>query len=161
MTKNEIEIRQATVNDASTILKFITELAIYEKQECEVKATLEEIENSLFAQGATVHAIICMLNNEPIGFAVYFYNYSTWLGKHGLYLEDLYVSTEYRNVGAGKAILKYLAKLAVEKKCGRFEWCVLDWNEPAIEFYKSIGANAQDEWVIYRLTGKALEAFAR
>ncbi|WP_246335914.1 GNAT family N-acetyltransferase [Vibrio marinisediminis] len=155
-----MEIREAKVEDAQTILKFINELATYEKLESEVKASVRDIEISLFSPESSASAVICEVNNEPIGFAVYFYNYSTWLGKNGLYLEDLYVSLEYRNIGAGKAILKYLAKLAVAKNCGRFEWCVLDWNEPAIEFYKSIGARPQDEWIIYRLTGDALEAFA-
>lgn len=156
-----VEIREATINDASTILRFITELAIYEKAEHAVKATIEDIEQSLFSTESTAHSIICSIDNEAIGFAVYFYNYSTWLGKHGLYLEDLYVSPEYRNIGAGKAILKYLAKLAVAHGCGRFEWCVLNWNQSAIAFYESIGAKAQDEWVIYRLAGEALEAFAQ
>jgi GNAT superfamily N-acetyltransferase len=100
------------------------------------------------------------VDNEPIGYAVYFFNYSTWLGRHGLYLEDLYVSPEHRGAGAGKALLKHLAQLAVAKGCGRFEWSVLDWNEPAIRFYQAIGARPQDEWVGYRLTGEALEAFA-
>lgn len=157
---NKIEIREANVEDTETILRFITELATYEKLESEVKTSISDIESSLFSQESTAHAIICEVSGEPIGFAVFFYNYSTWLGKNGLYLEDLYVSPEYRSIGAGKAILKYLAQLAVSKKCGRFEWCVLDWNEPAIEFYKSIGAKPQNEWVIYRLTGDELKAFA-
>ncbi len=95
-----------------------------------------------------------------MGFAVYFFNYSTWLGKHGLFLEDLYISPDYRNAGAGKAVLKYLAKIALSKKCGRFEWSVLNWNEPAIKLYQSIGAKPQNEWVGYRLDEKALETFA-
>ncbi|HEY8569978.1 GNAT family N-acetyltransferase, partial [Microbulbifer sp.] len=102
----------------------------------------------------------CNIDNKPVGFAVYFFNYSTWLGKNGLYLEDLYISPEYRGAGAGKALLKHLAKIAVSKNCGRFEWSVLDWNEPAIRFYQSIGAKSQDEWVGYRLAGNALEEFA-
>ncbi|CAH0525678.1 GNAT family N-acetyltransferase [Vibrio hippocampi] len=157
---NNIAIREALVEDTEIILRFITELAIYEKLEDEVRTSISDIESSLFSPQSTAHAIICEVNGVPIGFAVYFYNYSTWLGKNGLYLEDLYVSREFRNIGAGKAILKYLAKLAVSKNCGRFEWCVLDWNEPAIDFYKSIGAKPQDEWVIYRLAGNELEAFA-
>ena len=155
-----MEIRQATVEDSALILRFVTELAIYEKAENEVIATKSDIENSLFASDSTTKAVICSINNEPIGFAVYFFNYSTWLGKHGLYLEDLYVSPKFRGVGAGKALLKHLAEIAISKNCGRFEWSVLDWNEPAIRFYQSIGAKSQDEWVGYRLTGKALEAFA-
>ena len=155
-----IEIRPATVEDSAMILRFITELAIYEKAETEVIATESDIANSLFGSNSTTNAVICNINNEPVGFAVYFFNYSTWLGKHGLYLEDLYVSPEHRSFGAGKALLKHLAKIARSKNCGRFEWSVLDWNEPAIQFYQSIGAKSQDEWVGYRLTGKALEEFA-
>lgn len=114
----------------------------------------------MFGANTTTKAVICTFNNEPIGFAVYFFNFSTWLGKHGLYLEDLYVSPEHRGVGAGKALLKHLASIAVSKECGRFEWSVLDWNEPAIQFYESIGAKPQNEWIGYRLAGKALEEFA-
>lgn len=155
-----IEIRKATIEDSSLILKFVTELAIYEKAEHEVKATQSDIQKSLFGSDSKTKAIICNIDNKPVGFAVYFYNYSTWLGKHGLYLEDLYVSSEYRGLGAGKAMLKLLAKIALSKNCGRFEWSVLDWNEPAIEFYQSIGAKPQTEWVGYRLAGKSLEEFA-
>ena len=155
-----IEIRQATVEDSALILRFITELAIYEKAENEVIATKSDIENSLFGVDSSTSAVICSINDEPIGFAVYFFNYSTWLGKHGLYLEDLYVSPKFRGAGAGKALLKHLAEIALSKDCGRFEWSVLDWNEPAIRFYQSIGAKSQDEWVGYRLTGKALQEFA-
>ena len=154
------EIRQATIEDSALILRFVTELAVYEKAENEVIATESDIEKSLFGIDSTTSAVICNINNKPVGFAVYFFNYSTWLGKHGLYLEDLYVSPEYRSVGAGKALLKHLAKIAFSKNCGRFEWSVLDWNEPAIRFYQSIGAKPQKEWVSYRLTGKALEEFA-
>jgi len=156
----KIEIRQGKAEDSALILRFITDLATYEKLKNEVKATELDIKKSLFGNDSSTKAAICYVNDEPVGFAVYFFNYSTWLGKHGLYLEDLYVSPEYRKVGAGKALLKHLAKIALSKNCGRFEWCVLDWNEPAIEFYKSIGAQPQDEWVIYRLTGEALEEFA-
>jgi len=152
-----IEIRQATAEDAALILRFIIELAIYEEAEIEVIATESDIKHSLFGSDSTTSAIICNIDNKPVGYAVYFFNYSTWLGKHGLYLEDLYVSPEHRGTGAGKALLKHLAKIAVSKNCGRFEWSVLDWNEPAIQFYQSIGAKPQDEWVGYRLAGKALE----
>ncbi|MCP1338048.1 GNAT family N-acetyltransferase [Idiomarina sp. M1R2S28] len=155
-----IEIRQATIEDSALIHRFITELAAYEKAENEVLATVADIENSLFGDKTTTNAIVCHFNNEPIGFAVYFFNFSTWLGKHGLYLEDLYVSPEHRGVGAGKALLKHLARIALSKNCGRFEWSVLDWNEPAIQFYNSIGAEPQNEWIGYRLAGKALEEFA-
>ncbi|MEL7611153.1 GNAT family N-acetyltransferase [Vreelandella titanicae] len=155
-----VEIRQATIEDSALIHKFVIELATYEKAEHEVLATVADIENALFGDNTTTKAVICYFNNEPIGFAVYFFNFSTWLGKHGLYLEDLYVTQKYRGVGAGKALLKYLANIAISKECGRFEWNVLDWNEPAIQFYESIGAKPQNEWIGYRLTGKALEDFA-
>lgn len=155
-----LEIRQATIEDSALIHKFITELAVYEKAENEVLATVADIENSLFGAESTTDAVICNFHNEPVGFAVYFFNFSTWLGKHGLYLEDLYVSPEHRGVGAGKALLKHLAKIALSKNCGRFEWNVLDWNEPAIRFYKSIGAEPQSEWIGYRLSGKELKEFA-
>ena len=157
---SNIEMREATVEDSSLILRFVTELAIYEKAEHEVKASQSDIQESLFGPDSKTKAVICSINNEAVGFAVYFFNYSTWLGKHGLYLEDLYVSSECRGSGAGKAMLKHLAKIALSKNCGRFEWNVLDWNEPAIQFYQSIGAKPQDEWVGYRLTGKSLEDFA-
>ena len=155
-----INIRPASVEDSAIILRFITELAIYEKAEDEVIATETDIRESLFVAESTTSALICELDDQAIGFAIYFFNYSTWLGKHGLYLEDLYVSPAFRGAGAGKALLKNLAQLAVSKNCGRFEWSVLDWNEPAIGFYKSIGALPQDEWVSYRLSGKALTDFA-
>lgn len=155
-----IEIRQATVEDSALILRFVTELATYEKAENEVCATELDIENSLFGSDSTTNAIICNINHEPVGFAVYFFNYSTWLGKHGLYLEDLYISPESRSIGAGRAVLKHLAEIALTNNCGRFEWNVLNWNKPAIKFYQSIGAKPQDEWVSYRMTGKVLKEFA-
>ncbi|MBT6504015.1 MAG: GNAT family N-acetyltransferase [Deltaproteobacteria bacterium] len=158
---SKIEICEATADDSALILQFVTELAIYEKAEHEVVASESDIKNSLFGNSSTTRAVICNLDSKPIGYAVYFLNYSTWLGKHGLYLEDLYVSLEFRNMGAGKAILKHLAQIAFSKDCGRFEWSVLNWNEPAIQFYQSIGAKPQDEWVGYRLEGQALELFAK
>jgi len=157
---SDIEIRKATSEDSALILRFVTELAIFEKAEKEVIATESDIDNSLFGSNSSTSAVICNISGYPVGFAVYFFNYSTWLGKHGLYLEDLYVSPDYRRVGAGKALLKHLAKIAVLKNCGRFEWSVLDWNDPAIQFYQSIGAKSQNEWVGYRLAGKNLEDFA-
>ena len=155
-----IDIRPATPGDAELILRFITDLAIYEKAEHEVKTDAAGIRDSLFADGSTAHGLICEHNGQPIGYAVYFFNYSTWLGKHGLYLEDLYVSPEARGLGAGKALLRHLAQLAVARGCGRFEWSVLDWNTPAIDFYESFGARPQSEWTTYRLTGQALLDFA-
>ncbi|MCG7540343.1 GNAT family N-acetyltransferase [Pseudoalteromonas sp. CO348] len=155
-----LSIRPAEVADAATILHFINELAIYEKEPDAVLNTVEEIEQKLFGKEARAHSVICELDGEAIGFAVYFFNYSTWLGKHGLYLEDLYVSQDKRGVGAGKGIMKYLARLALQNDCGRFEWVVLDWNKPSIDFYESIGAKAQNEWIIYRLSGQELIDFA-
>ncbi len=127
---SSLHIRNATSADAALILSFITELAIYEKAEHEVLATLADIQKSLFDDAATAHAIICEQAGQPIGFAVYFFSYSTWLGKNGLFLEDLYVVPTSRGTGAGKALLKYLAAMAVKNDCGRVEWNVLDWNEP-------------------------------
>ncbi|WP_308364242.1 MULTISPECIES: GNAT family N-acetyltransferase [unclassified Microbulbifer] len=153
---SELVIRAATADDVPLILRFIRELAIYEKAEQEVVATERLIEGSLFSASSTAHALICENGGQPVGFAVYFFNYSTWLGRNGLYLEDLYVTPEARGCGAGKALLKHLARIAVDRGCGRFEWSVLDWNEPAIKFYESLGARPQSEWVGYRLTGRAL-----
>lgn len=155
-----LSIRPATTDDCDTILSFIRELAIYEKAEHEVKASVDDIQNSLFCDEPRVFGLIAELNGKPIGFAIYFYNYSTWLGKHGIYLEDLYVSPSSRGSGAGKALLKSLAQIATEKGLGRVEWSVLDWNTPAIDFYKAMGATEQDEWTVYRLTGKALNDFS-
>ena len=151
-----IEIRPAGVSDAGTILGFVTELAIYEKAEHEVRATTEDIERAISNREA--EAVICEYDGKAIGFALYFYNYSTWVGRPGLFLEDLYVAPDYRGIGAGKALLVYLAGLAKEKGCGRFEWNVLDWNEPAINFYKSLGARPQDEWITYRLDADGIAA---
>uniref|UniRef100_UPI0031456E16 GNAT family N-acetyltransferase n=2 Tax=Pseudoalteromonas sp. S16_S37 TaxID=2720228 RepID=UPI0031456E16 len=156
-----IQIRPAKKSDAPTILAFINDLAVYEKEPDAVFNTVSEIEKKLFCEHPTAHALICEQEGEAIGFAVYFFNYSTWLGKHGLYLEDLYVSQDKRGNGAGKAIMQYLAQLALEKDCGRFEWVVLDWNKPAIDFYDSIGAKPQGEWIIYRLSGDELRSFAQ
>lgn len=155
-----ITVRPAEPSDAKTILHFINELAIYEKEPDAVVNTVAEIEKKLFGEQARAHSVICEQDGEAIGFAVYFFNYSTWLGKHGLYLEDLYVSQDKRGNGAGKGIMKYLANLALEKDCGRFEWVVLDWNIPSIDFYDSIGAEPQNEWIIYRLSGQVLKDFA-
>lgn len=155
-----IEIRPAMEDDAGLILKMIIELAVYEKLEDQVVASVTDIKESIFAEGSSTSALICSIDQVPVGFAVYFFNYSTWLGKNGLFLEDLYVSPTYRRSGAGRALLKHLAEIAVAKNCGRFEWSVLDWNEPAIKFYESLGAEAQSEWVGYRITGQALKDLA-
>jgi len=156
-----LTIRRAGHKDSGLILGFIKELARFERAEHEVLATEEVIGESIFGSDSTAHALICEKDGNPIGFAVYFFNYSTWLGKNGLYLEDLYISQAERGSGAGKAMLKRLAKIALEKECGRFEWSVIDWNEPAIKFYESLGAKPQEEWIGYRVTGEALVALAK
>ena len=160
MPSNSIEIRPAAVSDVPLILHYIRELAVYEKAEHEVVATEASLRESMFAPGSHVHGLMCSVDGQPAGFAVYFFNYSTWQARRGLYLEDLYVSPAHRNAGAGKALLRQLARIAVESNCGRFEWSVLDWNEPAIAFYRSIGAAPMTEWVRYRLAGEALSRFA-
>ena len=155
-----LTVREAVPTDAAAILGFIRELAIYEKAEHEVEATLETLTSSLFGEGSVSRALICEKDGVVIGSAIWFFSYSTWQAKNGLYLEDLYVTPEARGTGAGKAIMKRLAAIALEHGCGRFEWSVLDWNEPAIRVYQAIGAEPQSEWVRYRLAGNKLAAFA-
>ncbi|MGC9742397.1 GNAT family N-acetyltransferase [Pseudomonas sp. P1B16] len=156
-----LTIRPAVRTDAAQILAFITELADYERARHEVVASVDDIQRSLFDEGSTVHSLICERDGLAIGFAVYFYSYSTWLGRNGIYLEDLYVTPEQRGDGAGRKLLRYIASEAVQNNCGRLEWSVLDWNAPAIGFYQSLGAEAQSEWLRYRLDGEKLLAFAR
>ena len=155
-----MNIRPATVADAGLILRFIRELAIYEKAESSVQTDEAGIAASLFGPVASAQALVCEADGEAIGYAVYFHNYSTWLGRKGIYLEDLYISPDKRGSGAGKAMLRHIARQAVAEGCGRFEWSVLDWNQPAIDFYVAAGARPQDEWTVYRLEGDALRAFA-
>ncbi|RWU19197.1 GNAT family N-acetyltransferase [Pseudomonas alkylphenolica] len=155
-----LHIRPARRDDAAQILAFITELAEYERARHEVIASLEDIQRTLFDEGAKASSLICERDGQAIGYAVYFYSYSTWLGRNGIYLEDLYITPEQRGSGAGKQLLRHIAVEACENGCGRLEWSVLDWNEPAIQFYRSIGAAPQDEWVRYRLEGDTLKAFA-
>ena len=158
---NEINVRAATSDDIQTILRFVKDLARYEKAEHEVIATEELLARTLFGEPRYAEALIAEYRSEPVGFAVYFYSYSTWLSQPGLYLEDLYVMPEYRSYGAGKALLNTLAQIALDRGCGRFEWSVLDWNEPAINFYERLGAEAQSEWIKYRLSGKPLTDLAQ
>lgn len=157
---NPITIRPARHDDASLILQFIRQLAVYEKAEHEAIATIEDIQRHVLSTDSVAQALICESGGSAIGFAVYFFSYSTWLGKPGLFLEDLFVDPRHRGLGAGKQLLQHLARIAVDKDCGRFEWNVLDWNEPAIGFYQSLGAKPQDEWIGYRLQGEALQALA-
>jgi GNAT superfamily N-acetyltransferase len=155
-------IRPATAADTPLILGFIRALADYEKLSNEVTATEAQLNATLFpANGATVaHCVIAFADGVPAGFALYFFNYSTFLAKPGLYLEDLFVKPEFRGQGIGKALLLHLAKSANARGCGRMEWSVLDWNQSAIEFYESLGARRMKEWQICRLTGAALTQYA-
>ena len=157
---SEPVIRTATPADIPLILNFIRELAVYEKLAHEVETDAAMIERTLFGDGAKSCCLIGEIDGKAAGFAVYFYNYSTWLGRYGIYLEDLYVPPEYRGQGAGKALLVHIARIAVAEGCGRFEWSVLDWNTPSIEFYKSLGAVEMSEWRIYRVAGDALRKLA-
>lgn len=155
-----LNIRPATEQDIDLILYFVRELAIYEKAEDEAKATPEHVRRTLFCEHPAVFGLICEVDGKAVGFAVYFFNYSTWQGQHGLYLEDLYITPDARGHGAGKALLQHLAQIALEKNCGRFEWSCLDWNTPSLKFYDSLGAQPQTEWIRYRMTGHALQALA-
>lgn len=157
---SEIIIKVANVSDIPLILSLIKELAEYEKLSHEVVATEEMLTETLFGHKSHIEALVGYLHDKPVGFALYFHNFSTFLGRKGIYLEDLYVKPEARGKGVGQKILVYLARLAKERGCGRLEWSVLDWNTPAIEFYKKIGAKPMDEWTVYRLTGAALDELA-
>lgn len=157
--KDKLTIRFAEEKDVKLILDFIKELADYEELLHEVVATEEVLRESLFVRKAA-EVIIGEYDGEPVGFALFFHNFSTFLGRPGIYLEDLYVRPEMRGRGFGKTLLAFLAKLAKERNCGRFEWWCLDWNEPSIKFYKSIGAIPMDEWTVYRVTGQALDDLA-
>ncbi|QDK45104.1 N-acetyltransferase [Bdellovibrio sp. ZAP7] len=156
----KLQIRKALKSDISTILNFIKLLADYEKLSHEVVATPQLLEEQIFGDKSPVQVLIAELDSKPVGFALYFYNFSTFLGRKGIYLEDLFVLPETRGQGVGKSLLQALAVQAVAEGCGRVEWSVLDWNKPAIDFYKSIGAGPMDEWTVYRLTGENLKAFA-
>ena len=154
-----LAFRYADKNDVPLILKFIIELAKYEKLENEVVATEELLEKWLF-ENKKAEVIFAVSDGTEIGFALFFHNFSTFLGRAGIYLEDLYVMPEYRGCGYGKAILKELARIAVERGCGRLEWWCLDWNKPSIDFYLSLGAEAMDGWTVYRITGETLNKLA-
>lgn len=155
-----ITIRPACPEDATAIYDMIYELAMYEKAPEEVVTTPDEIRETLFSAGNKTEALICESEGKTIGYAVFFTSYSTWLGRNGIYMEDLYITPDHRGKGAGKALLKNIAQSAVKRNCGRLEWSVLDWNQSAIDFYLSIGALPQSEWVRYRLDGEALLKFA-
>lgn len=158
MTK--LHIRSATSADAELVFELICELADYEKLRHEVVATVETIRETVFGPGSCTEVLIAEWQGEPAGFAIFFATYSTFLGRQGIYLEDIYVREAVRGHGIGKQLLAEVARLAVQRSCGRLEWSVLDWNKPAIDFYESLGAEAQSEWLRYRLTGEALMALA-
>ena len=154
----QISFRYANNNDTTLILSFINELAKYEQMADEVIAT-EELLNEWLLEIAEV--IFIMENKKEIGFALFFHNFSTFLGRGGIYLEDLYIKPEYRGKGFGKAIFKQIAKIAVKRNCGRLEWCCLDWNKPSIDFYLSLGAKAMDDWTTYRISGDILNELGK
>ncbi len=156
----DFEIKPSTIDDVPVILSFIQKLADYENLSHEVVATEDGLREVLFGERRYAETIIAYYQSKAVGFALFFHSFSTFLGKPGIYLEDLFVDPEQRGKGFGKALLVYLAKLARERNCGRFEWSVLDWNEPSIQFYESLGAVPLNEWTMYRLTGEALEQLA-
>lgn len=155
-----VRIEPATEKDVPLILSFIKGLAEYERLSHEVLATEEVLRDTLFGEHPAAEVIIAYDADGAVGFALFFHNFSTFLGQRGLYLEDLYVKPEARGRGTGRALLAHLARLARERNCGRLEWAVLDWNEPAIKFYRSLGAVSMDEWMIFRMKGEALGRLA-
>lgn len=158
--ESRLNLRPAARADVPVILAFIKELAEYEKLTHQVVADETKLAETLFGERPFAEVIIAEWDGTPAGFALYFHNYSTFLAKPGIYLEDLFVRPAFRDKGIGKALLVALARVAVERGCGRLEWSVLDWNEPAIGFYKSLGAVPMDEWTVYRVTGDALAELA-
>lgn len=159
MNKN-ITIKEATIADVSLILQFIKELAEYEKLLHEVVATEEILTETLFGSDTHAKVLLSYVDEQPVGFVLYFYNYSTFLGRGGIYIEDLFVKPDLRGLGIGKKILVHLAKICKEKNLPRLQWWVLDWNTDAIGFYEKIGAKPMDEWTVYRVTGKELISLA-
>ena len=151
-TSEAFQIRQAQSEDVPIILQLIRDLATYERAPDEVTATEEQLVDVLFGERRVAEVLLVFEGKSPVGFAVYFYNFSTWLGRPGLYLEDLFVKPEKRGKGYGRALLVELAKIARDRGCGRMEWAVLDWIEPAIKFYRALGAKPMDEWTVFRLT---------
>jgi GNAT superfamily N-acetyltransferase len=154
-------IRAATINDVPTIARLIRDLAEYERLADQVVLDDERLRQHLFGPRPFAEVLLAEEAGQVVGFALFFHNYSTFLGRPGIYLEDLFVEPAHRGKGHGKALLIALARLAVERGCGRLEWAVLNWNEPSIQFYRSLGAGPMDEWTVYRLTGEALTSLAR
>ncbi|MBA2375271.1 MAG: GNAT family N-acetyltransferase [Actinomycetota bacterium] len=157
---SDLDIRFATEADIPLILAFIKELAEYERLSHEVVATEETLRETLFGERRVAEVLLGYADGSPVAFALFFHNFSTFLGRPGIYLEDLFVRPEHRGLGFGKEMLRYLARIARERNCGRLEWWVLDWNESAIQFYKSLGAAPMDEWTVYRVAGDALDELA-
>ena len=157
---HDIRIRPALSQDLPQVLAFIRELAVYEHLEDQVVATEADLVTALFGPRPYAEVAVACLDDVPVGFALFFHNFSTFLGKPGIYLEDLFVRPEARGLGVGKRLLAWLAHTTLERGCARLEWAVLDWNKPSIGFYLSLGAVAQDEWTTFRLTGAALERLA-
>ncbi|MFN3435262.1 MAG: GNAT family N-acetyltransferase [Sphingomonas sp.] len=154
-------IRPATPADVATILGFVRDLATFEREPDAVEATEDSLHEALFGPWAAAEAVIAEDGDGALGFALFFHNFSTWTGRRGLYLEDLYVTPAARGKGVGTALLRHLARLAVERGCGRFEWAVLDWNADAIAFYRQMGAVGLEEWTVQRVAGAALDRLAR
>lgn len=150
-------IRAVAPSETTIVYRFIRELAEYEKLEHTITATEEDIHEALFGARPSAEAVLAFWDGTPVGFALYFTSFSTFVGRPGIYLEDIYVQPDYRGKGIGKAVLAYLAQLAKQRRYGRIEWSVLDWNEPAIQFYMNLGAVPMDEWTVFRLTGDSLE----
>ena len=162
MTSDDLlRIRPAVAADVPVLFGLIKDLAEYERLSQEVVATEDDLRRALFSDRPVAEAVIGECDGHAVGFALFFHNFSTFVGRPGLYLEDLYVKPEYRGRGFGRRFLVHLARLAVERRCGRMEWSVLDWNEPAITAYRRVGAVPMEEWTVYRLTGTALEKLAR
>jgi GNAT superfamily N-acetyltransferase len=157
---SDFNIRPARVEDVPIVLQLIRDLATYERAPDEVTATEEQLVDILFGEQPVAEVLLAFEAESPVGFAVYFYNFSTWLGRAGLYLEDLFVKPEKRGKGYGRALLVELAKIARDRGCGRMEWAVLDWNEPAIKFYCALGARPMDEWTVFRLTRDEIASLA-
>jgi GNAT superfamily N-acetyltransferase len=160
MTNKRFTIRNATVADVPLILQLIRELATYERAPNNVVATEGGLREVLFGPEPSAKVVLAFEENEPVGFAVYFFNFSTWLGLPGLYLEDLFVKPETRGRGYGRALLIHLARIARDRGCGRMEWAVLNWNDPAIGFYRTLGAEPLDEWTVFRLRRDGIEQLA-
>ena len=158
--RSGFQIRPAHVEDVSIILELIRDLATYERAPGDVVATEEQLVDVLFGERPVAEVLLAFEGESAVGFAVYFYNFSTWLGRPGLYLEDLFVKPEKRGKGYGRALLVELAKMARDRGCGRMEWAVLNWNEPAIKFYRALGAKPMDEWTVFRLTRDGIASLA-